>query len=312
MLYIDKLAKQYLAFEKSDTSDFQRKARILQSMWRTEKGFEPGIFRGRKLGSLLPMPWAKETLSNYLFDTIKQVVQDEVIDNPNDEKLYSKPRIFNNLLSGQPLCFNLFAKLKVDLQLASKVFNALSPNRIKEVIKIEFEYSPGRRDPKYTGDRSAFDVYVEFLSDSGKKGFIGIEVKYHENLKNKPAEMRQRYFEIASKMNCFKESALGRLQEKPLEQIWRDHLLAGSILQADDFDDGFFVFLYPKGNNHCSQAIKDYRNCLTDSKTFEDWVMEDVVSSIQQFTQDKWIYLLYDRYLNFEKLQKVDQEIAGQ
>ena len=39
--------------------------------------------------------------------------------------------------------------------------------------------------------------------------------------------------------------------------------------------------------------------------------MEDVVSAIQQFTQDKWIYLLYDRYLNFEKIQKVDQEIAA-
>ena len=160
MSTLDELAKRYLVYEKSDTSDFQRKARILQSMWRTERGFEPGLFRGRKLGSLLPKLWAKETLSNYLSDTIKQVVQDEVINNPDEDKLYGKPRIFNNLLASQPLCFNLFAELKVDLQLASKVFNALSPDRIKEVIKIEFEYSPGRRDPKYTGDRSAFDVYV--------------------------------------------------------------------------------------------------------------------------------------------------------
>jgi len=213
MLSLDELARQYSAYEKSDTSDFQRKARILQSMWREEQNYKIGEHRGKKRGNYLRMPWAKETLSNYLSDTIKQVVRDEVINNPDVEKLYCKPRIFNNLLSSQPLCFNLFAELKADLQMASKVFNALSPDRIKKVTKIEFEYSPGRSDLKYTGDRSASDVYVEFLSDSGKKGFIGIEVKYHENLQNKPAEMRQRYFEIASQMGCFKKNAMEQLQQ---------------------------------------------------------------------------------------------------
>lgn len=304
MPILDEIAKRYFAYEKSDISDFQRKARILQSIWREERSYGIGEYRGKKRGNFLPMPWAQETLSNYLSDTIKQVVRDEVIDSHDANKLYCKPRIFNNLLSSQPLCFNLFAELKADLQLASKVFNALSPDRIKEVTKIEFEYSPGRRDPKYTGDRSASDVYVEFLNESGKKGFVGIEVKYHENLQNKPAVMRQRYFEIASQMGCFKSNAMEQLQQKPLEQIWRDHMLAGSILQADDFDDGFFVFLYPKDNNHCSQAIKDYRNCLTDSKTFEAWLIEDVVSTIEQFTQDRWIHLLYDRYLDFDKLHR--------
>ncbi len=101
-----------------------------------------------------------------------------------------------------------------------------------------------------------------------------------------------------------KKEVMEQLQQKPLEQIWRDHMLAGSILQADDFYDGFFVFLYPKDNNHCSQATKDYRNCLTDSKTFEAWVIEDVVSTIEQFTQDRWIHLLYDRYLDFDKLYR--------
>jgi hypothetical protein len=109
-------------------------------------------------------------------------------------------------------------------------------------------------------------------------------------------------------MGCFKKNAMEQLQHKPLEQIWRDHMLAGSILQADDFDDGFFVFLYPKDNNHCNEAIENYRNCLTDSKTFQAWTMEDVVSAIKQFTQDKWIYSLYDRYLNFGKLSNVFPE----
>ena len=103
-------------------------------------------------------------------------------------------------------------------------------------------------------------------------------------------------------MVCFKEDAMDQLQQSPLEQIWRDHLLAGSVLHADDFDHGFFVFLYPMDNNHCSHAVKDYKKCLTNSRTFEDWLIEDVFSAIQKFTHDNWVSLLYDRYLNFDKL----------
>lgn len=299
---LDKLAKDYLAYEKTDISDFQRKARILQSMWRVEQGYDAGFYRGKKRGNYLPEEWAKETLNNYLSDTIKQVVREEVIEGCSD-KLYSKPRIFNNLLSSQPLCFNLFAELKKDLRLATKVFHSLSPERIGEVVEIDFEHSPGIRNPEYTGDRSAFDVYVLYKTRGGGDGFAGIEVKYHENLNNPPAQIRQRYFDIATGMNCFKESALNRLQDKPLEQIWRDHLLVGSVLQADSFEDGFFVFLYPKDNHHCSQAVKDYKSCLTDCNTFEGWTIEDVVSSIKQHTQEKWIDVLYDRYLDFAKVE---------
>ena len=301
MLCIDTLAKQYLAFEKSDTSDFQRKARILQSMWREEKGYKPGVFRGRELGSSLPMPWAKETLANYLSDNIQTVVRDEVINSADNGKLYGKPRIYNNLLSSQPLCFNLFAELKMNMELASKVFTKLCPSRIEHVTAIEFEHSPGRGDQNYTGDRSAFDVFVEYQGVAGN-GFIGIEVKYHESLKNKPAEMRDKYYEIASAAGCFKDDCIDRLQTSPLEQIWRDHLLACSMLNAGDYSDGFFVFLSPQGNSYCQDAVQEYQRCLTDAGTFESWNLEQVAETIQDNTEGKWIDDVIDRYLNFGKV----------
>jgi hypothetical protein len=301
---LDQLAISYFAFEKDDISDFQRKARLLQSLWRAEKGYEPGLFRGRPLGNLLPMPWAKESLGNYLSDTIKNVVIKEVLNQSNDGKLYGKPRIFNNLLSSQPLCFNLFAELQQDLGLATNVFKQLCPQRVYKVLCIEFEHSPGRGDTAYTGDSSAFDVYVEYLNHRDEKGFIGIEVKYHENLQNKPAEIKQRYFEVASQMGCFKEECLNTLQQSPLEQIWRDHLLAGSLLYSpkDDFKDGFFVFLFPQDNIHCQQAVGQYKQCLTDDKTFQSWTLEEVSHAIKKNTNDSWIDAVIDRYLNFGKI----------
>ena len=81
---------------------------------------------------------------------------------------------------------------------------------IKEVIGIKFEHSPGRKDKNYTGDSSAFDVFVEYISTKQKKGFIGIEVKCAEDLILKPKEVKQtynkngkRYLEISKASNIF-------------------------------------------------------------------------------------------------------------
>src|SRR5258708_36519721 len=69
------------------------------------------------------MPFARETLANYLTETIRDVVREEVLDpTRSGGKLYREPRIFDDLLSSQPLCFNVFAHLRRDIALASKVF----------------------------------------------------------------------------------------------------------------------------------------------------------------------------------------------
>jgi PD-(D/E)XK nuclease superfamily len=301
MATLKELAKRYIAFEEVDVSPFQRKARILQSMWREKKGYQIGTYKGKERGSYLPMPWAKETLSNYLTETIRNVVRKE-IESDGSGKLYGQPRIYNNLLSSQPLCFNLFAELQQDLLLATKVFTKLAPEAVKEVTGIKFEYSPGRGGKKYLGDKTAFDVYVEFKNFRDEKGFIGIEVKYHEALKDKPAKMKDRYFEVAKEMGCFKENRFDVLPKKPLEQIWRDHLLCGSMLKADNFKTGFYVFVYPKANQHCEKAVTKYKKCLSDETTFKAWTLEDVAKAIKEQTDEKWIDELIDRYLNFHLL----------
>ena len=301
------LAREYHASESVDKSEFQRAARLLQSIWRTEQRYSIGELKSKKgikvLGSRLPMPWAQETLANYLNDTIRDVVREEVLTPENSRgKLYARPRIFNDLLSSQPLCFNLFAELKRNLSLATAVMTELAPGVVASVSDIDFEWSPGKSDPRLTGDKSAFDVYVTFESSSGGSGFIGIEVKYHENLIGKAANTTERHLEIATQMDCFKQPAIEQLIRLPLQQIWRDHLLAGIHRIANHFDEGFFVFLYPERNVHCAEAIKSYTDCLKTDHTFSSWTLESVASAIKRHTDDEWIDLLIDRYLNFEKI----------
>ena len=306
---VNELAKQYQAFERTDKAGFQRRARLLQSMWRVEQGYEVGRHNGRSgerpLGSRLPMPMAEDDLINYLSETIKQVVRDEVLDRRKSRgKLFSRPRIFNDLLSSQPLCFNLFGELQQDLELATTVFREISSSRVHAVTSIDFEYSPGRGDARYTGDNSAFDVYVAYETNRGGKGFVGIEVKYHENLAGKAARHRSRYDEVAQTMGCFKPEALPVLKTQPLQQIWRDHMLAGIHLDQDHFDDGFFVFLYPRDNTHCSTATEAYSKCLSNEDSFAAWTLQDVAAAIKGKTEDSWIDRFIDRYLNFDKLNQ--------
>jgi hypothetical protein len=300
------LAKRYHALESVDARSFQPRARLLQAIWREEQGYDSTTYRGKIRGARLPMPWAKDTLANYLTDTIRDVVRAEVLDPDTAAgKLYGQPRIFNNLLSSQPLCFNLFGELQQDLELASKVFRTLTDGRAERVVAVEFEYSPGRGDARYTGDSSAFDVFVRFRTPEGGEGFAGIEVKYHENLKLKPARLTERHAEITGAMGCFDETVLERLKACPLEQIWRDHLLAGAMLADGEFDDGFFVFLAPEGNEYCREAVADYRACLTVDDTFESWTLEGVVDALREHSSAEWVELFFRRYLDFSKIDEV-------
>ena len=300
------LLQRYHAWEpKTDERGFQWRLRLLQSLWREEKGFAAGEDHGKTRGARLAMPAAKDALSNYLSPGIREVVRRELA-NPGD-KLYGAPRIYDNLLSSQPLCFNLFGELTLDLDLATRALADMSEGRIARVSAIDFEFSPGRKDSRYTGDRSAFDVYVRYETRSGGKGFAGIEVKYHESLNIGDEQEHyekhgERYDEVAGVMGCFREVELDRLRGSRLQQIWRDHLLMGVHKEVDGFEDAFFVLLHPEANSWFSEAVQEYRQCLSDDGSFRSWTLEDLVERLMVHSSAEWIRDLHRRYLDFSRL----------
>ena len=293
------LCREHHAFVAAD-NDFQRRARLLQSLWREHHGLPIGEHRGAPLGSRLAMPFAEESLANYLTETVRAVARAEVLDPERSRgKLFGRPRIFNDLLSSQPLCFNLFGELQADLDLASRALGRVTSGRIERVTAIHFEHSPGRGDVTYTGDRSAFDVFIEYATPSGARGFAGIEVKYHEDLADRPSPHRARYDEIARASGAFVPETLPQLRQKPLQQIWRDHLLALSLLQDPraGYAEGFFVFLHPQGNDRCASAAADYARHLARDGTFLPLTLEALATAIQVDARHSWIDAFVERYL---------------
>ena len=279
-------------------TDFSAYARLLQSKWRQKKGF-PEL----NYGNFLDIEFAKTTKANFLTDNIRNLVTKEVANAKKTGGLISEPRIWNNLLSSQPLCFNLFGELCFDLDLATEYFQQLFPNLLDRVTAIEFEYSPGRGDTKYIGDRSAFDVFVKYTK-GGLNGFIGIEVKYAESLKEETKDKanknyKEQYATLTNTCGIFKPDSVTFLRQPPISQIWRDHLLC--IATKQDYDEGFFVFLFPQKNSHCQKGVDIYKQYLASEieqySCFYPRYVDVFINTLGEILNADWVAELKNRYL---------------
>ena len=292
----EEVLRAHHAYVASDSHPFKRVGRLRQAQWREKQGFPVGLHRGQPLGSRLKMPDSEQHLWNYLTDGIRDVVRAAVAD---PEKLIQAPRIYDDLLSSQPLCFNPFGELALDLDLASRVLRGPGPDDIERVTAIEFEHSPGRGDPRFTSNHSACDVYAEYTGTGGQTGFLGIEVKYTENMAEPMAKHRDRYDEIADGMGCFRPEERRRLRAVPVNQLWRDHLLAGSMLldRNGPWEEGRFIVLYPRDNEPVATAVQVYTLCLSDTETFGTWTLEEFVDGLEAECAEQWVGEVRERYL---------------
>jgi hypothetical protein len=318
----EKELREHKAFVEND-SDFSAFARLLQSKWREEKEFPIGKYKqpyqdnGKRkyreqiLGNLIKKEYAftKDKTNgkrpNFLTANITEVV-DYALKNKEKGAKIEKNRLFCNLLSSQPMAFNLFAELSLDKKLATTVFNKIYPEKVKNVEKIVFEHSDGRGDLEYTGDHSAFDVFIEYKTKNEQNGFIGIEVKYAENLKDKPSTHKSRYQELSINTGIFRQNSFEALKSKPIQQIWRDHLLSIAHLKHKNkkYQEGFFVYLFPEKNTECEEAVKKYREQLitTDEEKTGFYILhlEKFVDIIINTKPLDWIHIFKKRYIGHE------------
>ena len=301
------------AYYKPDT-DFSAYARLLQSKWRAEKGCEMGRSKnGKEYGNYIEEKFARENGCNFLTKKIWNIVQNEMEKAKNEKDSfenkgakYDEYRFICNLLTSQTLCFNLFAEFLDRKDILVKIFNELKPDLMDKITDIKFEYSPGRRDKKYTGDGTAFDVFIEYEKNN-EKSFLGIEVKYSEDLKEEKAETAEnnfkknsRYKEITETCGLFKPDVIDEIRKPPYSQIWRDHLLSISLKNCENkiYNNGYYVFLYPLNNSECHSGIKGYMEFLKnpEESIFELYI-EEFIKTIKKYITEDWANELFDRYI---------------
>jgi hypothetical protein len=290
----------FFANHKPDTV-FRANARLLQSKWREKKG----ILRDEKkyYGNFV-----EEKGCNFLTPKIWDIAQKEMDNAKKVEKrvrpVYTYKTFVFNLLSSQALCFNLFAEFLDSKDILVKIFNELKPDLMDKIANIKLEYSPGRQDKKYTDDGTAFDVFIEYEKNN-EKSILGIEVKYSENLKEEKAKTAEsrfkknlRYKEITETCGLFMPNAIDEIRKPPYSQIWRDHLLSISLKSVQNYNNSYYVYLYPSNNPECCCGIKKYMNFLKNpQESIFELYLEDFVEAIKKYVIEPWADELFYRYI---------------
>lgn len=278
---------------------WQRKARGLQSDWREAHGLAAGTDdRGEPLASRLTLADGQPPrLANYLSSAAKAQVLTAVASAAGTGAVLVQPRLWVDLLSSQPLCFNAFGELAADLALATRVLGRLWPELVWKVEEVRFEYSPGRGDPTYTGNRSAFDVWIVATGPRGR-GFLGIEVKYHEDMRVKAARDRD-YAGMARTTGVFHAGRLAELAGPPFQQLLLDHLLALRMQAAHPlrWDWCRSVLLFPSGNARCEHVASDYLAALSDDSTWSAPRLEQFLDAAAAVGAGTWVDEVRHRYV---------------
>jgi hypothetical protein len=144
--------RRYHATLHPTDSRFAAAARLLQALWREERGWPMGTLDTPvgplPLGSRLRDDYARAG-ANFLSRKVAERVRLELAYR-RPGALYDERRVWANLLASQPLAFNLLVPLQLDPGLATAFFRRLLPDLgLDTVLEIGFEHTPGRRDPRF-------------------------------------------------------------------------------------------------------------------------------------------------------------------
>ena len=216
--------------------------------------------------------------------------------------LIDAERLATNLLSSMPLTFNLLAPWGHTLERASSYLIELLPAFTGAARQLLFEHSPGRGNPKFTADHTAFDALIRYSDSQGRNGFVAFEIKYSESMREPMPELKPRHAELSDASGLFTDPAAAALRTNPLQQLWREHLLAQSMIANGLYDEGYLVVIAPVLNHHVQDAAEAYQTHLREPEDgkvrFVNLTLEDVIEVIR-LSDPAHAEALHHRYCDF-------------
>jgi len=146
-------------------------------------------------------------------------------------------RLYNNLLSSQPLAFNFFGFFRAKSGLALAFLKTIRADIIS-VDDIVFEYAP-----ESSQDSSAFD-FGFMVSTQTQKGFIGFECKYTDTFSYQRSSSKIYYGDTGDKNHGnyhrlykdnpdrFPDDYYSYVRDKNYNQLFRNELL-GTLIKTE-------------------------------------------------------------------------------
>jgi hypothetical protein len=300
-------------------SRFRAAARLLQHLYLRDNGIPTGhhIRKDREGDVVIPLesllsPEAARAGRNFISPAVHNFVRRELIMR-EEGACYDEERLFGNALSSMPMCFNIFAPLAMDLELATATFRLLLPNLVKQVHSLRFETAPNRErdrtDTRFLQDGSAFDLAAEVTDLDGDRATVFIEVKFSETMDGPPARHRDRYLTATREVELYNDPDSPVLSSVACEQFFREHALSQLAVDAGLTPRALFVVIAPRLNRRVQAAIRIYANELIpeeeldyDRVRFQPITLEAVIDAIRQAGAVDLAQTLWARYCDFERI----------
>lgn len=239
---------------------------------------------------------------NFLTPSIFQVAQARV----EESGLVEKFRLFHNMLSSQPMCFNIFGPLVLDIDLATRLFKRVFPGEVKKVLRVVIEYAP---EPKslYLNDNTAFDAFIEYEREGGGFGFFGIETKLTEPFSQKHYDSPNYRRWMKTYPRVFNPGTDNSVDDVPHNQLWRDHLLAIAMLHEPQskYQTGRFILVHHGEDEECNKVVQGYQALLVpEDETFVDMPLDQLIrefeAEILNDSEREWLRMFRLRYLDLK------------
>lgn len=287
---------------------FTARMRLHQSWYRAEVlkspcGTGPGPQHQNRYGNMLTSKDGRRGL-NFLTPEIFRVAKERLAQRGG---VIEEFRLLHNMLSSQPMCFNLFGPLVADRALATALLRQLLPGEVDRVTQVVIEFAPKPKS-EYLDDNTAFDAFIEYRQPDGKLAFLGVETKLTEPFSqqkyDKPAY--RRWMEGAGVPWHPDNAHLGADIEH--NQLCRDHLLAIAMRDhaSSRYAKGRLMLVRHPGDGSCDEVVRGYQRLLCDDdSTFVDMPLDLLVERFRAAElnqeQRRWLDAFELRYLDLER-----------
>jgi hypothetical protein len=216
-------------------------------------------------------------------------------------------RLLCNMLSSQPMCFNLFGPAALDETLVLKLAAALLGRPLRRVRRVVFEHEPAPR-AAHLADGTTFDAFIEVEDQTGALGFLGIETKLTEpfspkryGIDERPAYRRW----VDHGRAPWPGAPVERLEAVGVNQLFRNHALAVAVRHrpGSEYAFGASAVVRHPGDTKCEEAVASYRALVRDDADVPllDLRLDELVRLLAPITEGtrfrSWLEALSRRYV---------------
>jgi hypothetical protein len=252
---------------------------------------------------------------NFITAEVHKYAEGRVASDPTH---IEEKRLRNNLLSSQPMCFNLFAPLDLDRKLATRLIRALPGfGHVARVTDVKLEYAPSPKED-FLNDGTSFDAWVEYERRSdGALGFVAIETKLTEPFSQTHRDFSERYHRW--KLDpawWWSAGAEAHFSNNLYNQLWRNHLLAFALChqKTRKYVECFCAVVSHPQDVSCLKAVADYGEHLLSEgkKTLLPWSLDTLVNTWLPLAttreESSWLQAFRLRYLDLEASEPAWQQ----